>query len=259
MRRGRVGRRAGGGAALADGVGDGFVADRPHGGQPAGGRGFRAARRARAGHAGQPGRARRHLERRRGARFAHHAFRGVLGRGAAGRGGGGPADRRAAAGCGPTAGAGGGVGAGPGGAGDRPGPAAAQHCGRHRARLRAAARRPEMGGAGDAGLRTGGGRRGGDAAPVATAVGNRGPGVRLLPRAAAGVARPGLGCVRQGGSGAVSARLDRRRRGDQRTGRGSRIDSGVARRHHAAVLLVGPRAGTGPAAALGARRRAEHR
>ncbi len=67
----------------------------------------------------------------------------------------GPADGHPASGGGATAGVGGGVGAGPGGAGDRPGRAAAERGGRHRARLRGAARRAEVGGAGGARLRPG--------------------------------------------------------------------------------------------------------
>ncbi len=59
-----VGLRAGGCAALADGVGAGLVVDQPHGSQSAWGYRVRATRRTGAGHAWQLGQSRWDLERR---------------------------------------------------------------------------------------------------------------------------------------------------------------------------------------------------
>ena len=74
---------------------------------------------------------------------------------------------------GAAAGAGGGGRYGAGVFGDRPRSARAGRGGGLRARTRCAARRAEVGGAGDAGIRAGRGRRGGDAGAVAAAASGR--------------------------------------------------------------------------------------
>ncbi len=98
-----------------------------------------------------------------------------------------------------------------------------------------------------------GSERGADAAALA-APGDHG--ASLLPGAAVGSPRPGLGRLGQGRAGALPTRVGCGSGGNQRSTGGRR---GSARRHHATLLLVGLGASTRSAAALGACRRLDHR
>ena len=116
-----------------------------------------------------------------------------------------------------------------------------------------AARRAEVGRLGDARLRPGRRRCGADVTTLVAARGGRGG---VLRRAGAVTSRLGLGRSGKGRVGALSDRLGDRCDGDQSRPRRGR---GVAGRHHAALRLVRAGTGAGSAAAVAARRRAEHR
>ena len=137
-----------------------------------------------------------------------------------------------------------------------PGYPPAQRGDRRRSRSRCAARRAEVGGAGGARIHPGGRGCGADAAAVAAAGGD---GAGVLSRAVAGIARPGLGRLRQGRRSAATRPAGPRWPPRSTTGREPWSHSGVARRHHAALLLVRSGSGAGSAAPLGARRRVDHR
>ena len=191
VRRGDPGRRVGGGAALVDGVGDGGSLSTSHTAATAGrrARSRRAPSPAWARSAAWPASAESGMAKPyplRGQRFSRcrrpwccwGSWRPGCRRWCAAR-------RRV-----PLLALGGGGGAGAGRAGHRSGPTPLRAMVRRRARARRAARRAEVGGAGDARIYVGGRRRGGDAAPVAAA-GSDGAG--LLPGADLRAARPGLG------------------------------------------------------------------
>ena len=238
------------GLAVAAGIGS-----RRHAGMaPVGGAvAVRRASRTRPGDTGQPGRTRRPVERGCGSGIADNAFRDRRHHRAAG----GRARRRAFAA--PDTGRDTPAGSGrrqrftASGDGNRSGPCRTACGSRRSAGPRSAARRAEVGGTGDAGLRA----RGRGVGPHCAA---RDPGAGVgsvvLPCGDRRPARSGLGSRREDATGAVSAGLGGGGGADQlrpATGRRS------ADRHHATVRLGGAGAGSRPAAPMGARRCVVHR